>query len=349
MGILYKTNDGDLGELIQSLCPEHSVPILPREPNRDHPASIPPVDLRKASHAEVFDTLYPPISTGGVVGETQRQELRAEFVRRATEVVNKDGVRVGLAALGDDLTLAGLRDLSGIVLVNGLRADTYSFFTGYLEGKPNRASRDKAELAVERQELRDWLASQEVRMRELDVLDSSTRARLSQLFYRANHTLPTDFAVAFADGGLLTFAEVPVWAAARDEIVFPQGWPLGATVRPVRVIHLPTGKETGLPEGWIMEVPHVLHLPFNNVLGRAADEEFRAARLDRTNTWQRYWWYASGSVRGLVMKLICQAWKCEIGEILEPVEKRGWSDFADIGYEHIGQVPVYRLNRPRRV
>jgi hypothetical protein len=49
----------------------------------------------------------------------------------------------------------------------------------------------------------------------------------------------------------------------------------------------------------------------------------------------------------LVLKLICAAWECEIGEILEPVEKRGWSDFADIGGD-IGPVPVYRLNRPVR-
>lgn len=65
-----------------------------------------------------------------------------------------------------------------------------------------------------------------------------------------------------------------------------------------------------------------------------------------TNTWQKMWWRISGYLNGYVLKLICEAWECGIGEIFAPVEQRGWSDFADIGYEHIGQVPVYRLNRP---
>jgi hypothetical protein len=60
------------------------------------------------------------------------------------------------------------------------------------------------------------------------------------------------------------------------------------------------------------------------------------------------WWRISSTIEGLVLEQICAAWECGIGDILEPVEKRGWDDLADIGYEHIGEVPVWRLTRPVR-
>jgi hypothetical protein len=98
----------------------------------------------------------------------------------------------------------------------------------------------------------------------------------------------------------------------------------------------------------LFAVPAYTYPAFDRVLGFASDEAFQSARLDRTNTWQKTWWRMSGRIDGLVLKLICQAWECEIGEILGPVERRGWSDFADIGYQHIGHVPVYQLDRPTR-
>lgn len=74
-------------------------------------------------------------------------------------------------------------------------------------------------------------------------------------------------------------------------------------------------------------------------LGTNHDEEGERLRLS---------YLATRNIEALVLKQICEAWECEIDDILEPIEKRGWDDLADIGYEHIGEVPVYRLNRPAR-
>jgi hypothetical protein len=346
-GIFAKTLDDRLDELVRYLCPEHTVPIRCLEPDRGMSTTLPPVDLHNASPAEVFDILYPPVDSGGANGEIQRQNLREEFVRRATEVADNDGNKIGVASFGEDLYLAGPRDIEGAILVNGFRGDDYPFFAGYMQGRPNRASRDKVELALSRAELHDWLASQETRMRTLDLLDPFTNMILNFQFYRAYRSLPEDFHVAFVGDDTLKLEEVSAWAAARDEVILSHGWPIAVMPRLLRLFHAPTGKIVILPKNWMFAGISIVRPVFDDVLGSASDTNYEFARHSPHNSWQKVWWRTSDTIKGLVLKLICAAWECEIGEILEPVEKRGWSDFADIGGD-IGPVPVYRLNRPVR-
>jgi len=236
----------------------------------------------------------------------------------------------------------------GVVLLNGFRSEDQIYFAGYLEGQPSRASRDKIELVADRGTLCRWLNSQEARLRKLDLFTHTNQIQLAYTLYRANHTLASDHHVAMTIDGLLRSYEVRSWAQTVDEIVVTHDWPIQLLARPVQLIHYTSGTEVQLPKGWICPATSYGHPSFDNVLETASDKQYEQARLDLTNTWQKEWWQISGHIRGFVVKMICEAWECDIGEILEPVEKRGWSDFADIGYEHIGEVPVYRLNRPAR-
>jgi hypothetical protein len=186
------------------------------------------------------------------------------------------------------------------------------------------------------------------RPRELDLFTHTNQIELAQLFYLANHTLAPDHDAAMVTEGLLQVAETRSWAAAREQIILCHGWPLHLMARPVRLVHYTSDTEIRLPDGWISAVPSYIHECFDDVLGTASDKKYEHARLDQTLTWQKRWWRLSGYNDSFVLKLICEAWECEIGDILEPVEKRGWSDFADIGYQDIGPVPVFRLNRPAR-
>jgi hypothetical protein len=99
-GILRRTDDDRLYQLVHWLVPESSVPILTSAELGEEPFTLPPFTLATASAAEVFDRLYPPRRTGGPIREVQRVGLRAEFVRRATPVVNAKGERTGLASVG---------------------------------------------------------------------------------------------------------------------------------------------------------------------------------------------------------------------------------------------------------
>ncbi len=344
-GIFAKTQDDRLDELVQWLCPEHSVLIRVVEPKHRSSVALPPVDLCTASPAEVFDILYPPANYGGDFAETHRQNVRAEFMRRATEMVNEDGTRIGMAAFGQYAYYVSSMRTKGAVLVNGFRSDEHIYFAGYVNGWPSRASRDRSDLAATRDEIRDWLNSQEKRMRELDLLTTSTQASLSNLLYQANHILPADYAIAFVSGGTLKLAEVTAWARDHGEIILALGWPLSVNSRPLQLNYLPTGNKVDLPENWIYSMAWATPVPFD-VFPRWRDQEYEFARHDERDTWQKRWWRLSDTIRGLVLKTICEGWECGIGEILEPVEKREWYDLADIEYERIGQVPVWRLTRP---
>jgi hypothetical protein len=237
--------------------------------------------------------------------------------------------------------------IQGAVLLNGFRSDEHASFAGYLNGRPSRASRDRVELAAANTEVRDWFNSQEARMRELDLLTATMQHQLAYLVYQANHALPGDYTSAFVSSGLLELADLVTWASAHDEIIVVQGWPLNINNRPLGIVYMPTGRNVELPENWIYPMPSFLYLPFN-VFDLYHDQEYAFARHHRKNTWQKVWWRTSSRIEGLVLRQICEAWECEIGELLEPVEKRGWDDLADIGDEQIGQVPVFRLNRPTR-
>jgi hypothetical protein len=346
LGLFSNTRDDRLDELVQWLCPEHAVPIRANEPNRDVSVVLPPVDLSSASASEVFDILYPPVNSGGVVGELQRQNARERFTRRATEMVSEDGIRIGMAAYGSYWYYAGSMRIQGAVLVNGFRSDELSGFAGYMIGRPSRASRDRAEIAANDTEVRDWLNSQEKLMRDLGVFGIATQIDLTYLLYLANRALPPDYVVAITSTGLLRLGDVTAWAAGNDEITLVQGWPLSFHSRRLKVVDMQTEQEVELPDKWLFPMGSFYPLPVY-AFSLPRDEKYEFARQSQENTWQKVWWRTSGSIEGLVLKLICEAWDCEIGEILEPVEKRGWCDFAEIN-EEIGPVSVYRLNRPVR-
>ena len=345
-GIFQRTRDDRLSELIQHLCPENVVPVCAIEPAQDEKTTFPPVDLSSATAGQVFDILYPPGKDGGPIREAQRQQVRQEFERRSTELISEDGIRIGLAVVSEDLYYLGDGDVAGAVLVNGFRADKHPYFAGYIEGIPSRASRDQVEIAVNAKVLRSWLASQESRMRELGIFDTHTQVNLGRLYYRANRMLADDYHIAVSDQGFLTVSDLPDWVAARNEIYLCQGWPLILWRRPPQVVHVSTMTPVELPAGWLYPGSGRVQDIFDDVLPSMSDQEYEWARLGRTNTWQKVWWRTSDSIEGLVLKLICQAWECEIGDLLAPVEQRGWNDFADIGYDHVGHVPVYRLERP---
>lgn len=345
-GLFAKTRDDRLDELVQWLCPEHSVPIRAREPNRDVSVVLPPVDLSTASPHEVFDILYPPLNAGGMVAELQRQNAREKFVLLATEM-REDGVRIGMAAYGRHWYYVSSRLITGAVLVNGFRSDdSHTVFAGYMNGRPNRASRDKAELAAEETEVRDWLNSQEKLMRDQGLFSTGTQVNMAYMLYLANGSLPTEYAIAFTSSGLLRLGDVTTWARKHEEIILAQGWPLSIHIQRLEIYYPQTEEKVELPNKWLYPISSFFYRPFD-VFTPRHDKKYGFARQNRENTWQKVWWHASGRIDGLVLKLICEAWDCEIGEILEPVEKRGWCDFADIN-ERIGPVPVYRLNRPTR-
>jgi hypothetical protein len=347
-GIFANTTDYTLSELIQRLCPEHSVSIRSSEPSRSTMVSFPPSALQSASTSKVFDLLYPPLDSSGPAGDMQRQQFRDTFTRRATELKDSNGNRIGLAAFGLDLYSPRPVRIEGIILVDGFLSDQHQFFAGYIEGLPSRAARDKVEIAADRNVLSQWINSQEARLRELHLFTPSMQVEMAYLLYRANHTLALDHIVAATAEGLMRTADVRSWASAHSAITMTVDWPIQLLTRPLSLVHHAFDAPIQLPDGWICAAASDGYSRFQEVLETAADESYEYARLDQTNTWQKKWWQISDHIRGFVLKLICEAWECEIGEILEPVEKRGWSDMADLGYEQIGQVPVYRLNRPVR-
>lgn len=343
-GIFSRTQDDRLDELIQRICPEHAVPIRAVEPNSGTSVTLPPVDLGTASPAEVFDVLHPPVNAGGAFAETQRQHVRDEFVRCATEMTNEHGTRIGMAAFGMYWYYVGSGRVQGAVLLNGFRSDEQLSFAGYVNGQPSRASRDKAEVVGTQTEVRDWLNSQEARLRELGQLSTPTQVDLAYLLYQANHALHPDYPIAFVSNGFLKLVDIATWIRERDQILLVQGWPLSFNIRPLEILYLPTGNKVELPENWAYPMPSFSNPPFD-VFDPWRDQAYEFARQARENTWQKMWWRISGNLEGLLLKQICAAWECSIGEILEPVEKRGWNDVADIGDE-VGQVPVWRLERP---
>lgn len=345
-GLFHRTYDDSLTELVQRLCPERSITMRVTDWNDTGPHALPLADLRSADPGGAFDMLYPPVKLGGTIGEKQRLALRAAFEERATEIVDEKGGRIGLAALGQDFYLSGPRDIQGAVLVNGLRADDYFYFAGYLEGKPSKASRDKAELVAEKAELRAWMSTQVDRQRELNLFDPSVRLELGYSLNVANVELDEDHPVAFVGDGLLSIGQFAAWASERAEILVSQGWPISFDTRPPRLVHYPTGTQVTLPDGWIFPAPSLAHNVLDDVFGLNTDPEYESARLQPSLTWQKTWWRLSGRVEGVVFRLLCRAWSCDIADLLEPVGRRGWNDFEDCGYPQIGPVPVYRLRRP---
>jgi hypothetical protein len=344
-GIFRNTEDDRLDELIYRLILENDVPIEITECEDGEVAVLQPFDLSSAEPEAVFDRLYPCRTTGSQAREHQRLHIRTEFARRATSVFAGDGQKIGLAALGRLHYLAEF-NLPGISVVSGFRADEHYFFSGYFLGRPNRASRDNAEFEATGPELQRWLISQEQQMRDLHDFNQSIQLENASALYRGRGgVLANDHCIAMVSNGPITVGQIAQWAAHQKEIFISQGWPLSCQTRPPRVVYYPTGAEVVLPDGWIL--PHTGYEPvLDHVIPTVRDSAYEQARHHRKLTWQKRWWLMSGNLRGLLVREICRAWVCEVGDVLGPVADRNWNDFATLSTVGIGPLSILRLNRP---
>lgn len=348
-GLLYRTDDDRLGQLVRRLVLENAVPIRAWEPGAAEPETVSPFALATGSPDEVFDRLYPPMVDSWRVGlEKQRLQLRDAFAERATELLDTSGRRIGLATLWTDLLYQDRLSYQGTVTVNGFLADKSPTFAGYLAGQPSRASRDKASLVANRDEVRHWMRAQEQRLRDIGHFDDPVQLELAYTLHCAFSGLPDDVAFGMTAQGLLRRGDISAWASRRDEVFIAGGSSLIWRTRPPQVQHRLSGKDMRLPDNWVLLFEAfsspVLMSIFPNSLNRDADYEF--ARNHPTLTWQKLWWRLSGGLTGLFLRALCQAWSCDIEELLAPVENRHWSDIGYLGDESLGSVWGYLLRRP---
>ena len=344
-GIFHRTGDEELAALVQRLAPDSSVPVSVRELDGQVAATIGPFDTSSATAEEIFDRLYPPSKTGQLL-EEQRESLRSEFARLATEVLDDTGRRLGLAVLGHDLYYLSQYEYEGVVAVNGLRADEHDFFAGYLDGKPSRASRDRVEFVADAAAMRRWLASQVQLLRDLEMFTASRQIEFAWTFHQAFGELPNDHVVGMTSDGLLTIGGIDPWVRQRDEVFLNFGSPLMWQSRPPGLRDVVTGIEASLPEGCV-NICNISFSPiFDDVFPSNRDNRYRTARRDRDPTWQKRWWRLSGNLLGYFLRRVCESWSCDIGDLLAPVAHRNWTDHVDSGVAGVGPLRGFRLDRP---
>ncbi|MFF4505508.1 ATP-binding protein [Streptomyces sp. NPDC001401] len=348
-GLFHRTVDERLSQLAQQLVLESTVPIHTWEPGATAPEILAPFSLATGAADEVFDRLYPPLPHGWRTGEEkQRLQFRDDFVRQATEVLDDRGRRIGLATLGNDLYYAGRRNYSGVVTVNGLLADESISFAGYLAGQPSRASRDQATLAATPDQVRDWMRTQEQQLRSTGSFGDPVQLEQAHTLYGAFNGLSDDVAFALTAQGLLRPTDAADWVAQRNEVFMCFGLPLAVHTRPPAVYHYLSGQNVQVPENWVLTFSRIpdgpLREAFPQVMNRDADYEF--ARHHLTLTWQKVWWRMSGTLDGLFLRALCEAWSCTPESVLAPVERRGWSDIRPLDDESLGAVPGYLFHRP---
>lgn len=348
-GLFRRTSDDQLLQLIQRLVFENAVPIRVWEPDASALRTIPPFALATGSPEDVFDRLYPPLAESWRVGqEKQRLQLRDNFIERAGELLDESGRRIGLATIWTNLLYQGQGVLPGIVTVNGFRADDSIAFVGYLAGQPSRASRDNVSLAADRGQVRQWMRTQERWLRDSKNFDDLSQLELAYSLHNVFGYLADDVAFAITAHGLLRPADVKTWAAQHDEIFLTSGAPLSWRTNPPQVYHYLSGQEVQLPDHLVIIQQRMIRSPlsdvFPDVLNR--DCEYEHARHQRTLTWQKFWWRMSGSLYGLVMRDVCQAWSCTMEALLAPLEQRHWSDSYPMDEENLGSVSGYLLRRP---
>ena len=329
-GIFHDVEEDRLRELIQLLVPESSVPIHSSDLNGAELSVLDPFTLADAPADLVFDRLYPPRRMGGATLEDKRVGLRTEFVRRATEMKAADGRRIGLAVLGRDLLYWSQFNLEGVVTLNGFLADQKVYFAGYLEGQANRAARASVNLLGETKDVREWIGSQEQRLRDLDLFTPSMQLENSLTFYRAQGGLADDIAIALTARGALQAGAVADWAEEHEHIFLFQVFPLVPQTRPPKMIHFRTGAPVSLPDNWILPCNYNYEKELDDATEKLRDSEYSHARYDRNPTWEKWWWRSSNSLDAIVIRKIAAAWSCSLGDLLAPIASRGWSDFSEI-------------------
>ncbi|MET9566414.1 HD domain-containing protein [Streptomyces tauricus] len=348
LGLLYKTDDDLLTQLVRRLALENSVPIHTWEPGATNPDILAPFSLAAGSPEEVFDRLYPPSAVSRRTGEEkQRLQVRDDFTSQATELLDEKGQRIGLATLWNSPRYTTRRTFTGTVTVNGLLADTSVSFSGYLAGQPSRASRDKAQLVADQDQVRLWMRRQEQRLRENGEFGEPMQLELASTFTKAFNKLPGDIAFALISEGVLRPDDIADWAASKTEIFLAAGPPLALRSRPPVTYIFATGQTVRLPDNWLAIFNSTLAPPLAAVFPgvTARDPAYESARNDRTLTWQKQWWRWSGDLYGLFLRALCQAWSCTIESLLAPIQQRDWSDARFLEHEHLGPVSGYLLTR----
>ncbi|GGV73753.1 HD domain-containing protein [Streptomyces massasporeus] len=348
-GLFNRTDDERLYQLAQRLVLENAVPVHTWEPGAADPEILPPFSLATGSPDEVFDRLYPPQAAKWRAGEEKlRLQMRDDFVSRATELRDGKGRRIGLAMLWNNMHYQSRRDFWGTVTVNGFLADTSVSFAGYLAGQPSRASRDKAALVATRDQMRQWMRTQEQRLRDTGHFDDSLQLELAFILHNAFNPLAGDVAFALTSQGVLRLSEVPEWAGRHSEIFLAFGWPVTWRTRPPELNHPLSGQRLQLPDNCIFICQISSTPPLSLVFPAAAnrDTAYEFARDHATPTWQKQWWRTSGDLYGLFLRTLCKTWSCTLESLLAPVEQRDWSDIIHLEDETLGPVSGYLLRRP---
>ncbi|MFD7048071.1 ATP-binding protein [Streptomyces mirabilis] len=348
-GLLYKTEDDLLAQLVRRLALENAVPIHSWEPGSTGPDVLAPFSLAAGAPDEVFDRLYPPAAASRRVGEEkQRLQLRDDFIARATELLDAKGRRIGLATLWNDMYYLSRRNFQGIVTVNGLLADESISFSGYLAGQPGRASRDRANLVANQEQVRLWMRRQEQQLRGNGQFGDPVQLELAYTLNNAFNALADDIAFALTAEGVLHPADMPDWAAGKNEVFMATGLPLTWRSRPPEVYHYLSGQTVQLPDNWITIAARVLTPPLSVVFPDVEnrDPSYESARNDTTPTWQKEWWRLSGGLYGLFLRALCQAWSCTVESLLAPIEQRNWSDARHLDDESPVSISGYLLTRP---
>ncbi|MFD7241257.1 HD domain-containing protein [Streptomyces massasporeus] len=348
-GLFSRTDDERLAQLAQRLVLENAVPVHTWEPGAADPEILPPFSLATGSPDEVFDRLYPPQAAKWRAGEEKlRLQMRDDFVSRATELLDDKGRRIGLAMLWNSMHFQSRRAFWGTVTVNGFLADTTVSFAGYLAGRPGRASRDKAELVATQDQMRQWMRTQEQRLRDTGLFEDSLQLELAYTLHNAFGALTDDIAFALTGRGVLRPADVLEWTAARSEIFLAFGWPVTWRTRPPELYHHLSGRRVEIPDNWIFICQIVPNPPLSQVFPAAVhrDTSYEFARDHTTPTWQKQWWRTSGDLVGLFIRHLCVAWSCTVESLLAPVEQRNWSDTCDLDDESLGSISGYLLKRP---
>ena len=351
-GLLSPTEDGRLDQLVLSLMPESGLPISVVGPSPRQTSVLSPFDLASADAASVFDRLYPPAIEPDDSMEHHRQHIRAEFIGTATDLRDSAGTRIGLAVVGTSVTRWFGTRYHGITTVNGFTADRWDFFTGYMQARPGRASRDQAQLAPTDASLGAWFSSQEDVLREAGLFTIERQFLQSAPSVRAGLTLRPDHHVAVIRTGPLELRDLAGWAAGFDEIFIAWGgWPLswdGEGPYNVRLSHTRTGERVVLPEGWILPLEFGIGPPLDLALDDRRDAGFEWARYDHPVSWQRRWYALSDGLWGLLVTRVAAAWSCTVEQVLAPCAARRWNDAGElVGNDgDTDLVGGFRLRRP---
>ncbi|MEU0968081.1 ATP-binding protein [Streptomyces sp. NPDC005917] len=351
-GLVYNTEDDRLSQLIQRLVLENSVPIHTWEPASVAGDTLAPFSLATASPEQVFDRLYPAVSDTWNIGEEkQRLEMRDEFAARATELLDEAGTRIGLATLWNGAYYRGGHRYWGIVTISGFLADRSVNFVGYLAGRPSRASRDRADLVANQEQVRQWIRTQEQQLRDTEQFGEPLQLELAGTLYRAFSTLPDDVAFALTSQGAMRPSGIAEWAAQRDQIFLTVGTPLAWNTRPPGVYHYLSWQRIELPDDWILICEKYPGSPLSEVFPYTEnrDAAYESARNDTTLTWQKRWWRISGDLDGYFLRSLCEAWSCTLESLLAPIEQRNWSDTLLLDDASLGPVWGFLLRRNGRL